>query len=130
MSERKGIGGRRFHFDVDVKVQIDETKVKLEVCQSILRSLDGFKGGDSLAAETWDRLMNIICTGNADVTRLPFDRDDAAILQAARAIFPNAVLTETVTDLTRAAYMEAPEPKIVDGVSSPEWWSLIEEEPF
>ena len=105
MNERKGIGGRRFHFDVDVKVQIDETKVKLEVCESILRSLDGFKGGDSLAAETWDRLMNIICTGNANVTRRPFDRDDAAILQAARAIFPNAVFVETEMSLIDRVHM-------------------------
>ena len=37
---------------------------------------------------------------------LPPDRDDAAILQAARAIFPNAVL---VGDMVRVAYMEAPE---------------------
>ena len=33
--------------------------------------------------------------------RRPFDRDDAAILQAARAIFPNAVL---VGDMVRAEY--------------------------
>lgn len=36
----------------------------------------------------------------------------------------------TVTDLTRAAYMEAQEPKINNGVSSAEWWDAQEAEPF
>ena len=49
--------------------------------------------------------------------RRPFDRDDAAILQAARAIFPNAVFVESEMSLIDRVHMvhgEAPEPRTVN----------------
>ena len=60
---------------------------------------------------------------------LPPDRDDAAILQAARAIFPNAVFVETEMSLIDRVHMvhgEAQEVKF----GSAEWFSQIKEEPF
>lgn len=62
--------------------------------------------GNNMEAKALAELVDFVNSDEQHRARLPFDRDDAAILQAARAIFPNAVL---VGDMVRVAYMEAPE---------------------
>ena len=68
--------------------------------------------GNNMEAKALAELVDFVNSDEQHRARLPFDRDDAAILQAARAIFPNAVFVESEMSLIDRVHMvhgEAPE---------------------
>lgn len=73
---------------------------RLHAVQMVLRSLEGFDGGEALAEKCWNTIMDI--ASGAQTERIPFDRDDRDILAAARTVSPAAVLTSG-----DVAYMQA-----------------------
>lgn len=105
---KTGRGGISMRGGIDATFPLTQdqlNEVKLNSAMNIMKVVASYEGGERVAENAWNTIMNIAC-GDGTTERKPFERDDADILRAARTVSPNAVIT-SVSEMEHASQFQA-----------------------